>query len=208
MLNKMCEEALSIILKAYDGNDSLTVSGSYNLFPEYMRFSHKEIFDKLKFAGFVASYLQSLGGWSVYLAPDAVTYFRDKEGNVETEYNRKQMHSIVGTTNIFYGDTKNVQIQQNTNQSSQNISIEQYFDFDKAVEIFEAVANNREKLGISSPEEEMLVKMVNEAMPKAKARTDSGFVEKALSVVRDTLVGVTANLISGGILYMIMQMGI
>ena len=74
----MTEDALAAILKIYDGNEDFVVHGNNDTFPKYMRFSHKEIFNKLRNAGLIASYLPSLGGWSAYLTPNAISYFEEK----------------------------------------------------------------------------------------------------------------------------------
>ena len=47
-LDRMCEDALSTILGVYDGNENYAVNGLYDFFPAYMRFSHKDIFNRLK----------------------------------------------------------------------------------------------------------------------------------------------------------------
>lgn len=97
MLDRMCEEALTIILREYDGNANYAVHGEYDLFPAYMRFSHKATFEKLKMSGVIASYLQSLSGWSLYLTPNALTYFSDKEKHLER--NRPMFRKLPSNSN-------------------------------------------------------------------------------------------------------------
>lgn len=79
LLDSMTEEAFKLIFDQYDGNSSNCVSGEYGLFPEYMKFSIGDIFEKLKIDNLVASVIQSLSGWSIYLTPNGKTYFEDKE---------------------------------------------------------------------------------------------------------------------------------
>lgn len=79
MLDKMTEEALKIILSQYDGNTDYCVSGNYDLFPVYMKFSLEDIFLKLKYANLIASNISTLSGWSVFLTPNGITYFEDKK---------------------------------------------------------------------------------------------------------------------------------
>jgi len=42
-LDRMCEDALSAILKEYDGNSSLAVAGRIGAFPEYMKSAYNEV---------------------------------------------------------------------------------------------------------------------------------------------------------------------
>lgn len=67
LLDKMSEDALSVILKEYDGNGSYSVNGNYDLFSEYMKFSLGDVFTKLKLSGIIASDISTLSGWSLYL---------------------------------------------------------------------------------------------------------------------------------------------
>lgn len=83
LLDKMSEDALTIILKEYDGNSSYSVGGDYDSFPEYMQFSLEDIFSKLKLSGIIASYFSTLSGWNLHLTPDALTYFDDKQRYLE-----------------------------------------------------------------------------------------------------------------------------
>ena len=51
----------------------------------------------------------------------------------EAEYERSLKYVANSTTtNIFHGNASNVQIQQNTNNSTQNMNVSQFKDFDKA----------------------------------------------------------------------------
>lgn len=79
ILDNMLEEALKIILEHYDGNEDNCVEGKYNWFPKYMQCSFKDIFNKLRLAGILASEAQYIGNWSAYLTPNGKTYFEDKK---------------------------------------------------------------------------------------------------------------------------------
>jgi len=78
MLLQLEEQVLSIILEKYDGNSNMSVSGQYDEFPQYMRFSISKSIEKLKIAGYLASNISSLSGWSVILSPDGLSYFEKK----------------------------------------------------------------------------------------------------------------------------------
>lgn len=79
ILEPMLEEALKIILDNYDGNEDNCVNGKYDWFPNYMQHSIKNIFTKLKLSGVIASSVQYIAGWGVYLTPNGKTYFEDKK---------------------------------------------------------------------------------------------------------------------------------
>lgn len=78
ILQQLEEEVLYTILEKYDGNDRLEVVGNYNEFPTSMRFSIGNSMDKLKIAGYLATVISSLSGWSVILSPDGLEYFQMK----------------------------------------------------------------------------------------------------------------------------------
>ena len=50
------EDALTAILNVYDGNEDLSVSGTVDIFPSYMKRSVSEELFKLKNAGLILSY--------------------------------------------------------------------------------------------------------------------------------------------------------
>ena len=92
IFDKMTEEALKVILSQYDGNAEYSVSGNYDLFPVYMKFSLKDIFLKLKYANLIASNTSTLSGWSVFLTPNGITYFEDKKEYIKrNEYMFKKL---------------------------------------------------------------------------------------------------------------------
>lgn len=79
ILDRSSEDMLKAILKLYDGNKALAVSGDYSVFPDYMRFSTSDIFERLRLSGIVGKVLLVMRGWTVYLTPNALTYFDDKK---------------------------------------------------------------------------------------------------------------------------------
>ena len=86
ILPKMEEEMLSIILSMYDGRNDLCVSGDYSEFPEYMKFSIHTSMDKLIYSGYIASKINTMSGWSLYLTLDGISYF-EKKGMREELFN-------------------------------------------------------------------------------------------------------------------------
>jgi len=292
ILNRMCEDALKAILSIYDGNETLSVTGEYSIFPDYMRFSIKDAFNGLKYAGLVASYLPAMRCWSCYLTPDALSYFENKtskgemcmfrklpsnsrallneivnsdnpvdllgkkfadcedkptkdselrsllrelqqEGYInlpswadnvpwvveinnsartyderEIEFEQQNKSSINSTINNFYGDATNVQIQQNTNKSKQNLTVTESIDFSKALEIFNHILSNIDSFNLSDADKQQLNSIVDEAKPLAESKINSDAVKKSLSVIKDFFIGVSGSLSASGILYMLSQMGV
>ena len=142
--------------------------------------------------------------WYIEINNSARTY--DER---ETEYERQMAASVsTNTTNNFWGNTSNVQIQQNTSGSSQSMSVDQSIDFDKAVEIFKHVISHCGEFQFPDTEKEHLLDIVTEAMSKAEGKSDSTFIKKALIFLRDMLANTTGSLAASGILHLITQMGI
>ena len=79
ILDAAAEEVLTILLNLYDGNDLRLVKGSNADFPAAYRTSLRQEFDKLSMYGMITSIATYIGGWSVTLLPQALTYFSDKD---------------------------------------------------------------------------------------------------------------------------------
>ena len=122
----------------------------------------------------------------------------------EIEYERRQANS---TANNFYGGASNIQIQQNTNNSSQTMNVTDSVDYGKALEIFNNVLTNLDSFNLSNEDREQLKKVVSEAKSKAEKNTDTSFVKKSLSIVKDIMLKATGSLTAQGILFGIQQLG-
>ena len=106
--------------------------------------------------------------------------------------------------NIFSGNTSNVQIQQDTRDSHQIlINSSESVDFEKVEEIFSQIRNNISSLGLSNAEQEKIIDTLNEVQKNVDLKTEPGLVRKALSTVRDFLIGVSGSLAASGILHLI-----
>ena len=74
------EEVLQKVLDCYDGNENHRVSGTYDIFPEYLRQSLTLEFEILRMCGIVATSPRLLGeNWQLYLTPQGKNYFDNKE---------------------------------------------------------------------------------------------------------------------------------
>ena len=126
----------------------------------------------------------------------------------EAEYERHQIYSSNSTTNNFYGDTSNIQIQQNTSNSLQNMNLSSELDYEKILEIFEQILSNLTTFNLSAEDEKLLQNAVNEALPMVQAKTNIPFIKKTVPIIKDILIRTTSSLTASGILYMLKQIGI
>ena len=125
----------------------------------------------------------------------------------ELEFERQLLSASGSTTNHFHGSATNVQIQQNTNNSSQTINVDSEIDYDKAAEIFKTIIANMPSFNLPTGSERELVNIATEVMPMVEARTNTPSVKKALALVKDILLRTTSSLAASGVLYMISQIG-
>jgi len=112
------------------------------------------------------------------------------------------------TTNVFSGNTKNVQIQQHSTNSTQSMNIQDGFDFEKALEIFNHVIANIESFSLEDVEKNNLLKVATEAKALSESSTESGIVHKSVATIKDIMLRATGSLTASGILHLISQMGV
>lgn len=68
-------EAFDVMLKQYDGNGDMMVSGGNAMFPEHLQASLGTIFADLKHLGLIASYALDMNGWSLVLTANGLALF-------------------------------------------------------------------------------------------------------------------------------------
>ena len=108
MLDKAGEDALRVILDHYDDNEELHAAGSTTAFPAYMRLSVGATLEKLKASGLLGCYGVFLGAsWSVYLTPNALTYFEDKEHYMER--NRPMFQKLPSNAEVLLDEILNAE---------------------------------------------------------------------------------------------------
>lgn len=112
------------------------------------------------------------------------------------------------TTNNFYGYTKNVQIQQDTQNSTQSMKVENEFDYNGAAEIFKQILRNIDSFNLSNEDKTMLKEIVLEAQPFSESKTNDAAISKALSLVKDIMLRATGSLTASGILHLLSQVGV
>ncbi|MDR2532398.1 MAG: hypothetical protein LBC82_06110 [Oscillospiraceae bacterium] len=194
-LPKECHELLKTLV-----NSKSAVGTASELFDNLSSQEDERLrgkFRRLKEEGYIDTVWADNIPYKIIFQNKAYTYEED-----EAEYERHFSSAVNNTTNI---NATNVQMQQNTIGSSQNMSIEQFVDFDKALEIFNHVVQNIDNFNLSNTDKDKLVETVTQAISKAKSKEDGEFIQNALSIVRNFLVGVSGNLAAAGILHMITQ---
>lgn len=72
------EELLQIILNKYDGNEEMSVNGSYDEIPANMHIGLKNIFKTLELYNYIEHYESWLNGWFVILNKEGIDYFEKK----------------------------------------------------------------------------------------------------------------------------------
>lgn len=72
------EELLQIILNKYDGNEEMSVNGSYDEIPSNMYLGLKSILRTLELYNYIGYYETWLNGWSVILNQEGIEYFEKK----------------------------------------------------------------------------------------------------------------------------------
>jgi hypothetical protein len=114
------------------------------------------------------------------------------------------MNKDIGNSNIFRGNSSNIQIQQdavNSNQAIVNDS--ENIDFDKVNEIFTQIRNNMDLLGVSDAIKKEITDIINDVQTNVDEKNEPHRVKQALATIKDFLVGVSGSLAASGILHMI-----
>ncbi|MDF2865757.1 MAG: hypothetical protein K0R72_573 [Clostridia bacterium] len=126
ILNEIEEEVLSLLLKNYDKGTN-EVEGEYNAFPDYICRQIKDIFYKLKVAGYIADFGIYLSNWYALLTPIAKTYFKDKsiyfERRNEMEFYKLPSNSRKFLDELLKAENKEDYINQIRNNPEQEDEI-------------------------------------------------------------------------------------
>lgn len=135
--------------------------------------------------------------WSLKLEEDGIVgegmSFSDKEKAVATEKGY--------TVNHFHGNVNNSQIQQNTINSTQNMTNET-IDNDKTLELVNLIKENLDKIELAVEKKAEIEAEVN----TIKSQLDSPkpkhvIIKESLSTIRNVLEGATGSIIASGLLY-------
>ena len=120
----------------------------------------------------------------------------------------ENMRGTSSTINNFYGDAKNIQIQQGTQNSTQSMSIEEEFDYKSASEIFNQILSNIDSFNLLDDDKNKLKEIAIEAQQFSEAKTNDTAISKTLLLVKDIMLRATGSLTASGILHLLSQAGV
>lgn len=108
---------------------------------------------------------------------------------------------IVNNTNNFYGEATGIQIQQGTNNSLQEQTITQEFNYAKVKEVLEQIKKYDsmfdEEYGEKAPE---LRNMIEEIEVLLQKRENPSKIKMVLTEIKNLSIGIAGSLIASGIL--------
>lgn len=135
--------------------------------------------------------------------------FYSEFAGIKTRYEvkgrkEKGIGDIRMSTNInkFYGDVNNSQIQQNTNNSSQNMVINDYYD--KKEELIRYVAvlkENINKIELTEDKINTVINSIKKIETEVNDKVRTSVIKEGLSTIRNVLEGVAVNVIASGLIH-------
>lgn len=108
----------------------------------------------------------------------------------------------------FNGKTTNIQVQQNTHQSSQQMDIIPNVDLEQIAHIFEQIRIHYGHMDLSTVEESRLSEIMESANPDIRTKTNTPAISNALSAIRSVLINASGNVVAAGILSMISKLSV
>lgn len=113
----------------------------------------------------------------------------------------EERERIVNNTNNFYGEATGIQIQQGTNNSLQEQTITQEFNYAKVKEVLEQIKKYDsmfdEEYGEKAPE---LRNMIEEIEVLLQKRENTSKIKMVLTEIKNLSIGIAGSLIASGIL--------
>lgn len=113
----------------------------------------------------------------------------------------EERERIVNNTNNFYGEATGIQIQQGTNNSLQEQTITQEFNYAKVKEVLEQIKKYDsmfdEEYGEKAPE---LRNMIEEIEVLLQKRENPSKIKMVLTGIKNLSIGIAGSLIASGIL--------
>ncbi len=117
------------------------------------------------------------------------------------EKNMGEQQKIINNTNNFYDKVTGVQIQQGTNNSSQEQTVMQEFDYDKLTNILEQIKKYDStfdtEFGEKAPE---LRSKIDEIETLVQKRENPSRIKVLLADIKNLSIGVAGSLIASGII--------
>lgn len=113
----------------------------------------------------------------------------------------EERERIINNTNNFYGEATGIQIQQGTNNSLQEQTITQEFNYAKVKEVLEQIKKYDsmfdEEYGEKAPE---LRNMIEEIEVLLQKRENPSKIKMVLTEIKNLSIGIVGSLIASGIL--------
>ena len=113
----------------------------------------------------------------------------------------EERERIVNNTNNFYGEATGIQIEQGTNNSLQEQTITQEFNYAKVKEVLEQIKKYDsmfdEEYGEKAPE---LRNMIEEIEVLLQKRENPSKIKMVLTEIKNLSIGIAGSLIASGIL--------
>lgn len=113
----------------------------------------------------------------------------------------EERERIINNTNNFYGEATGIQIQQGTNNSLQEQTITQEFNYAKVKEVLEQIKKYDsmfdEEYGEKAPE---LRNMIEEIEVLLQKRENPSKIKMVLTEIKNLSIGIAGSLIASGIL--------
>lgn len=119
-------------------------------------------------------------------------------------------HVVNNTMNVS-GNITGSQIQQGTINSSQTMTVENKFDYDKVMDVLNKirrVTNSNEFQEDFADKAEQVKEIVSETIQMVQKKEEPAKIKKALNTLKNIAIGVGENIIASGICGMITQLPI
>lgn len=135
--------------------------------------------------------------WSLQLEEDGIM----GEGMSFSKQEKDTASDKGYTLNFINGSISNSQIQQNSNDSVQNMQSET-LDMDKVVELLDLIKKNINQIELKDGEKDNINKSVACVESEIKKKNPkASIIKESFSSIRNILEGVTGSIIASGILY-------
>lgn len=118
---------------------------------------------------------------------------------------------VINNTMSFTAPVTGSQIQQNTTNSSQVMSLENNFDYDKVMDVLNKIQKTTNSSDFQEDFEEkaeQVKEIVSEAILMLQKKEEPSKIKKALATLKDLAVGISGSIIASGIVGLITQLPI
>lgn len=131
-----------------------------------------------------------------------LSFFDDMVTTLDT-YCKEGTNAVINTNN-FFGNAKEIQIQQGTANSSQNQYVTEPFDYEKVVGVISAIRQYDNILDKEYKENAKIVRdKLSEIEELATQKRDSGKIKTLLSDLKKLSMGISESVIASGIVSLI-----